>query len=1111
MASTADLRSANLDSLLKSELIQLCRDHGISTYGLKSQLIARLLTHRETLPSLPATPAASTAGTVLPTPSSAPLVTNYVPPPSRPSAAAAPRAAAASLLPSVALPGPSGGNPPPLPPPEVHLLAQQAAQQAAAQVLAHFSGVPSAASAPPPPTPATLPSAAGVLPPLLGSTAVTNSAAPSSSTTTSLSWVYQPPSLHPHQLPGLTAAAPAAPLPQVSAALPPAFPPLPQLAPFSGSIPSIPARFATAATAGEFIDFTELLHALDLEGTEETPLRIELGDDNRLTLPRKPKKRQVSSFPEWARCFGVYAHYLTSHQPLRSTDLFAYMYIIATCHAEYTFSACMAYDVAFRRKAARFRLTSWGQIDPQLYTKAFTGSGKARPRAWCDHCLTSSHSPSECPLFSSSGPAKKPRVTTAGPRHTTPTRTKEVCRNFNRGGAHVTTVHDATCASPLVALGHTQPHPVPPSAPPQGSPEPWDLPQPPLSPSFLTSDTHLPSPPLSPLPVIPQPPTTGSPQPISPSLTSHTAFHQLPHPRQHLPPPLQLPAPLTHTPVNTHLLSSLLSGHPRRDFTSYLLQGLNIGFRVGYDGPHRARPASNLRSSLARPKVIDSYLEAECQAGHTVGPFPSPPLPNFVINPLGAVPKKRSGKWRLIMHLSYPPGSSVNDGIDIRHFRLRYSTVSDAIDSVMRLGRGALMAKIDIKSAFRLCPVHPADHHLLGMKWKGQFYFDRVLPFGLRSAPYIFNCLADAIEWVAAQQGVAPIHHYLDDLFIAGTPDSDQCAHHLQTLTSLCSALGVPLAEDKREGPTTCLEYLGILLDSSSLEARLPPDKLQNLHNSLQTWSTRSSCPKRELLSLIGTLSFAAKVVPAGRTFLRRMIDLSTSAAGLDQVIPLSQSFSLDLQWWREFATAWNGRSFFLLPHWTPAPHLPSLLRSFFSSLNLSYPDHLTLWAALLLAFFSFLRSGELLSLQRGDLHRTTDGLYVHIRQSKTDPFRSGAVARVFPTGDPSLCAVTTMDSYLTSRGLAAGPLFQLQTAALTRQRLNSLIRDLASRSGADPSRYSSHSFRIGAASAAAAAGIPDWRIQALGRWSSDCYKRYIRLPSSETTGVTAALARAPI
>ena len=126
---------------------------------------------------------------------------------------------------------------------------------------------------------------------------------------------------------------------------------------------------------------------------------------------------------------------------------------------------------------------------------------------------------------------------------------------------------------------------------------------------------------------------------------------------------------------------------------------------------------------------------------------------------------------------------------------------------------------------------------------------------------------------------------------------SSQCLQHLHTLVSLCTALGVPLADDKREGPTTCLEYLGILLHSASLEAHLPPDKLQDIHHSLDTWATSSSCSKRELLSLIGTLSFAAKVVPAGRTFLRRMIDLSSSVASLDEVIPLSGDFMLDL-WW---------------------------------------------------------------------------------------------------------------------------------------------------------------------------------------------------------------------
>ena len=227
------------------------------------------------------------------------------------------------------------------------------------------------------------------------------------------------------------------------------------------------------------------------------------------------------------------------------------------------------------------------------------------------------------------------------------------------------------------------------------------------------------------------------------------------------------------------------------------------------------------------------------------------------------------------MHLSFPPGASVNDGININQFPLRYSTVAEAMQSCMLLGQGALMAKLDVKSAFRLCPVRSEEHHLLGIHWKGQFFYDRVLPFGIRSAPFIFNTLAEALEWVARQRGIKHIHHYLDDFFIVGPPESQTCAHHLDTLLSLCNTLGVPLAEDKLEGPATQLEYLGILLDTDLLEARLPLDELKSALNS---WLERLSCSKRELLSLIGSLSFAAKIVPAGRTFFRRFIDLHNQA-----------------------------------------------------------------------------------------------------------------------------------------------------------------------------------------------------------------------------------------
>ena len=249
-------------------------------------------------------------------------------------------------------------------------------------------------------------------------------------------------------------------------------------------------------------------------------------------------------------------------------------------------------------------------------------------------------------------------------------------------------------------------------------------------------------------------------------------------------------------------LERLLQSHPDRAFVHYLLMGFKFGFKLGFQGPQGARESRNLTSALSRPEVIAAHISKEYAAGNTVGPFKCKPIPDFVVSPLGVVPKK-GDKWRLIMHLSFPDGTSINDGINNDDFPLKYVTVYHAMDAVMRLGPNTLMAKLDIKSAFRLCPVHPEDHHLLGFQWDGEFYYDRVLPFGLSSAPYIFDCLAHAIEWIAKHQGVATILHYLDDFFLVGKPDSPECERSLHTLMHLCSDLGVPLAQDKVEGPTS--------------------------------------------------------------------------------------------------------------------------------------------------------------------------------------------------------------------------------------------------------------------------------------------------------------------
>lgn len=188
-------------------------------------------------------------------------------------------------------------------------------------------------------------------------------------------------------------------------------------------------------------------------------------------------------------------------------------------------------------------------------------------------------------------------------------------------------------------------------------------------------------------------------------------------------------------------------------------------------------------------------------------------------------------------------------------------------------------------------------------------------------------------------------------------------------------------------------------------------------------------------------------------------------------------------------------------------PVTPSLLRRFHCLLDLTHYDHTMLWAAILVAFFGFLRSSELLALQHEDVIRRPEGYHIIVKVSKTDPFRHGTTVKLTPSGDRILCAVTALDRLLAVSPSRKGHLFCFENRTpLTQHHLNTLIRELAGRTGVNSQLYSSHSFRIGAASAAAAAGIPDWKIQAIGRWSSDCYQRYIRLPDTDDSGVAAAL-----
>ena len=125
-----------------------------------------------------------------------------------------------------------------------------------------------------------------------------------------------------------------------------------------------------------------------------------------------------------------------------------------------------------------------------------------------------------------------------------------------------------------------------------------------------------------------------------------------------------------------------------------------------------------------------------------------------------------------------------------------------------------------------MIPARPEDWNLLGIQWRQRFYVDTCLPFGLRSAPFLFYRLSDVIHWVLHHNyGVVHLLHNLDDFFTTGPANSNDCMNNLTAMLFLYNKINAPVKSSKVEGPSTTLTFLGILLDTTTMEASITQDR----------------------------------------------------------------------------------------------------------------------------------------------------------------------------------------------------------------------------------------------------------------------------------------------
>ena len=371
------------------------------------------------------------------------------------------------------------------------------------------------------------------------------------------------------------------------------------------------------------------------------------------------------------------------------------------------------------------------------------------------------------------------------------------------------------------------------------------------------------------------------------------------------------------TNLNTQFLRETMGVYHDPD----VLALIEFGFPLNFDKtiPVGSQHLRNHKGAQDFPAAIDHYLTKEISHGAVLGPFDSNPFScPCVLSPLNSVPKRDSEERRIIVHLSFPFGASVNSGISKDTYlgepmKLTFPRVDDLVALVKLFGQGCALFKRDLKRAYRQIPVDPGDIHLLGYSWQGKLYFDAVLPMGLRSAALCCQRVTNLISHICRQQGLS-IVNYLDDFGGAATwSDAPQAYDALGRVLSLA---GLTEAADKACPPASVMTFLGVQFDTKSLTLTITPDRLIEIQSLLAQWAQKTKSTRHELQSLLGKLQFVAACVRPGRVFISRLLNfLRTTAESGSFVIP--PDALADIAWWQRFLPLYNGVSMMPWEEWS--------------------------------------------------------------------------------------------------------------------------------------------------------------------------------------------------
>ena len=270
--------------------------------------------------------------------------------------------------------------------------------------------------------------------------------------------------------------------------------------------------------------------------------------------------------------------------------------------------------------------------------------------------------------------------------------------------------------------------------------------------------------------VMPHTPSTATPNP-PPTITNAAPSMEKNHAVTRLP-----------TPVVLSALKRMLGNH---EDANYFLSGFESGFCLGFNGIMTNIRSHNSASAKENPDQVFEKVNNEIKLGRIAGPFPSPPFDPFICTPLALREKSTKGKFRLQHNLSYPyNNSAVNLNIPDSAASVSFDSPDRAFELLLPRP-SCYLSKSDIADAFRLIPLHPSQYPLTGFSINGNYYYDKTLPMGARSACRIFETFSSALQDILVSRYYVQLTVKVpDDFFFIGDTKQD-CLFALECFRSL--------------------------------------------------------------------------------------------------------------------------------------------------------------------------------------------------------------------------------------------------------------------------------------------------------------------------------------